>query len=475
MSQNSLTRSQIEAEMYGALENREFHVYLQPKVNMVTTKICGAEALVRWIHPVDGMRSPALFIPVFEQNGFVSKLDMYMFEEVCRIKSDWAKQGAVYADLEISVNMSRMHLHEEEFCKTIADIADRYGVPRNQLEIEITESVFEEDSDVLIDNVNRIKEQGFLVSIDDFGSGFSALNLLKDLYVDTIKIDRGFIQGSGETARGKGIIRNVIALCMDLKVDVVTEGIESKEQAEFIMQCGCMIAQGFYYSRPLPLTEFEEFATKYMTAVLSCYEFPLNGDVKSKDGSLEGEIVGEGLEYQEGLYPGRKSLYFPGGPQGMNVVTIPEKVVVGQSYTISLWIKPKSLHPWACALYLRHDIGFVTISPLAFENQSDFRIWNAIGVGGWYDVSTPKLAEGVWTHYTIVYNSKKEVMKAYVNGELMGQLENVPSNRHVEQFVLGGDAFQPSFNGNLCELVIYDEVKDDAFVKQQYEAYVNRM
>lgn len=474
MSQNLLTKSQIESEMDGALENREFHVFLQPKVNMVTTKICGAEALVRWIHPTDGMRSPAAFIPVFEKNGFVSKLDMYMFEEVCRIKSDWAQRGEVYADLEISVNMSRMHLHEEEFCRTISDIADKYNVPHNQLEIEITESVFEEDSNVLIDNVNRIKQQGFLVSIDDFGSGFSALNLLKDLYVDTIKIDRGFIHGSGETARGKGIIRNVIALCMDLKVDVVTEGIETKEQAEFIMQCGCQIAQGFYYSRPLPLPEFEVFADRYMTAALSCYEFPLNGDLKSRDGSLEGEIVGEGLEYQEGLYPGSKSLYFPGGAQGTNVVTIPERVMVGQSYTISMWIKPKTLYPWACALYIRHDIGFATISPLAWENLSDFRIWNAIGIEGWYDVPTPKFTEGVWTQYTIVYNSKAEIMKAYMNGQLLGQLEYVPTNRHVEQIVLGGDAFRPSFNGNLCELVIYDEVKDDAFVKQQYDAYVDR-
>lgn len=474
MSQNLLTKGQIEEEMYGALENREFHVYLQPKVNMVTTKLCGAEALVRWIHPVDGMRSPALFIPVFEQNGFVSKLDMYMFEEVCRIKADWAERGESYAHIEISVNMSRMHLHEADFCNTISAIADKYGVPHKELEIEITESAFEEDSSVLIDNVNRIKEQGFLVSIDDFGSGFSALNLLKDLYVDTIKIDRGFIHGSGETKRGKGIIRNVIALCMDLKVDVVTEGIETWEQAEFIMQCGCQIAQGFYYSRPLPLNEFQAFADKYMTAALSCYEFTLNGDLKSQDGSLEGTMEGEGLEYQAGLYPDTKSLYFPGGAQGTNVVTIPEKVVVGQSYTISMWIKPRTLYPWACALYLRHDIGFVTISPLAWEDSSDFRIWNAIGIGGWYDVPTPKLEVDVWTHYTIVYNSKTEIMKAYVNGELQGQLENVPANRHVEQFVLGGDAFQPSFNGNLCELVVYNEVKEDAFIKQQYETYVNR-
>jgi len=475
MSEEIITQDIIESEMYKALENEEFQVYLQPKINMVTTKICGAEALVRWIHPEEGMRSPALFIPIFEKNGFISQLDMYMFEKVCRIKADWIACGRQYAHIVISVNMSRVHLHEKDFCETLSEIADKYGIVHNELEIEITESVFEEDNNVLIDNVERIKEQGFLVSIDDFGSGFSALNLLKDLYVDTIKIDRGFIHGSGETARGKGIIRNVIALCLDLKVDVVTEGIETKEQAEFIMQCGCQIAQGFYYSRPLPLNEFELFADQYINAVLSCYEFPLNGDLKSRDGSLEGDMVGEGLEFQEGIYPEMKSLYFPGGPQGTNLVTIPEKVIVGQSYTISMWIKPKTLHPWACALYIRHDIGFATISPMAEEENSDFRIWNSIGTEGWYDVPTPKLQENIWTHYSIVYNAKKEEMRAYINGEYMGKLENVPANRHAEQIVVGGDAFQPSYNGNICEVVIYNEVKDDAFINQQYKAYVKRM
>ena len=465
------TRSQIENEMYDALKSRQFHVYLQPKVNMVTTRLCGAEALVRWIHPVDGMRSPALFIPVFEETGFVSQLDMYMFEEVCRIKADWAKRRVGYASIVISINMSRVHLHEPEFCETLAEIADRHKIPRKELEIEITESVFEEDSNVLIDNVNRIRELGFLVSIDDFGSGFSALNLLKDLYVDTIKIDRGFIQGSGETERGKGIIRNVIAMCLDLKVDVVTEGIETKEQAEFIVRCGCQIAQGYYYSKPIPLEEFEVFADKYMDGTLNCYAFSLNGHLQSEDGSMSGEFVGEGFEFRDGPFADRKALYFPGGEQGTNVVTLPERSVVSQSYTVAMWLKPETLFPWSCALYIRHDIGFATISPLAWENASNFRIWNSIGVEGWYDVPTPKLKEQEWTHYTIVYNAKESVMKAYINGKLAGCLEKVPTNRHAEQIVLGGDAFQASYHGCMSDVIIYNEVKDDDFIGRLFVSY----
>lgn len=466
-----ITEGQIEREMEYALENGQFHVYLQPKVNMVTTKLYGAEALARWVHPVWGLLPPAVFIPIFEQNGFVSKLDMYIFEEVCRIKSQWKEQGKIYANTTISANMSRVHLHENDFCDAISAIADKYNIPHNELELEITESLFEEDVKVLIDNVDRIRKQGFLVSIDDFGSGFSALNILKDLYVDVIKIDRDFMHGSGGTARGKGIIRNVIALCMDLKVDVITEGIETQEQAEFIKKCGCQIAQGYYYSKPLPLPEFEIFAEKYAIATLNCYEFTLDGTLKSKDGSVEGEMVGEGLEYREGLQTGTKSLYFPGGAQGKNLVTIPAHIMVSQSYAIFMWIKPEKLYPWACVLYIRHDIGFATISPLAWDRQSDFRIWNSIGIEGWFDSPAPVCEEGVWTHYGIVYDSKNEIMKTYINGKLVGSLEHVPTNRHVEQFVLGGDAFQPSFNGCLCEVAIYNEVKEDEFVKELYDSY----
>ncbi len=464
-------QNQIEREMVSALEEGQFKVFLQPKMNMVTTKLCGAEALVRWFHPVEGMRSPALFIPVFEQNGFILKLDTYMFEEVCRIKSEWARRKEKYAGIVVSVNMSRQHLHVKDFCDTLVNIADKYGILHNELEIELTENLFVENIDEIIDNVNRLKNHGFLVSIDDFGSGFSALNLLKDLYVDTIKIDRGFIHGSGETERGKGIIRNVIAMCLDLKVDVVTEGIETKEQVDFITRCGCQIAQGYYYSKPLPLNEFEAFADEYVVAALNCYEFPMDGDLKSKDGSLEGTMVGEGFEYREGHCKGSKSLYFPGGEQGTNVVTIPESAIVSQSYTVSMWIKPESLHPWACALYVRHDIGFATISPLAWEDSSNFRIWNSIGIEGWYDVKGPKLETGVWTCFAITYNSKTEVMTAFINGEKIGELEKVPTNRHAEQIVIGGDAFQPSFNGCICDLVIYNEVKDEELVKALYNSY----
>lgn len=296
-----LKNRNMELEMDEALKNGQFEVYLQPKVNMISTKLTGAEALSRWNHPVDGVRTPAIYISLFEKNGFISKLDLYMFEQVCKIKQGW--HGKKYEHIPVSVNMSRLHLYNKEFPDMLVEIADRYGVSHNELEIEITESVFVKDSEELIRNVKMLKEREFIVSIDDFGSGFSALNLLKDLPVDIIKIDKEFLDDSGDDDRGKKVLRNVINMCKDLKLDVVTEGIETEEQREFIVRCGCQIAQGFLYAKPLPLNEFDKFANEYIANDDTSYTFKLDGDIKSDDGKIEADAKGfSELKYGTGIF-----------------------------------------------------------------------------------------------------------------------------------------------------------------------------
>lgn len=464
------TTRNMELEMEDALKNGEFQVYLQPKVNMVSSKLYGAEALSRWLHPIDGLRSPGTYIPLFEKNGFISKLDMYVYEEVCRLKASWT--GKKYEHIPISFNMSRLHLYNKHFPEILEEIAHRYGIDTSELEIEITESTFIIDSIELVKMVDLLHEKGFLVSIDDFGSGFSALNLLKDLSVDTIKIDKEFLQVSSNDFRGKKVIRNVIAMCRDLKINVVTEGIETKEQIDFITRCGCQIAQGFYYAKPLPVADFEEFADNYLSNILSNYTFRLNGSLKSEDGSLEGIISGEGLVYEQGIFSDSMSLYFPGGPTEKNTVHIPPVTIVNDSFTVSLWIKPKVMHQWSAALYVKFESGFCGIIPLAWEGHSDFRIRDSKEVNGWYDVSGRQLLQDTWYHYVITYNAQTETAVAFINGEVVNILENVPTNRYVKWIILGGDVFQPSFIGNLCELVIYNETKDYSYVQELYDSYV---
>jgi diguanylate cyclase (GGDEF)-like protein len=464
------TNRNIEIEMDDALKNGDFKLFLQPKVNMVSSKLYGAEALSRWQHPVDGLRLPGVYIPLFEKNGFISKLDMYIYEEVCRLKASWT--GKKYEHIPISFNMSRLHLYNKHFPDELEKIANKYGINTNELEIEITESTFIIDSNELVKMIDLLHEKGFLVSIDDFGSGFSALNLLKDLSVDTIKIDRQFLHVSSNDIRGKKVIRNVIAMCRDLKINVVTEGIETKEQIDFITRCGCQIAQGFYYAKPLPVGEFTDFANKYLKNILSSYTFRLNESLISEDGSLQGIINGEGLEFKQGIFSNSKSLYFPGGPTEKNTVYIPPTAIVNDSYTIALWIKPELLHFWSAALYVKFESGFCGIIPLAWEGHSDFRIQDAKEINGWYDISARQLLPDKWYHYVISYNAQTETATVFINGEVVNIMENVPTNRYVKWIILGGDIYQPSFIGHLCELVIYNETKDYIFVQELYDSYI---
>lgn len=460
-------------EFHNALATGQFHTYFQPKIDMVTSKLCGVEALSRWIHPASGMRFPNDYIPQLEESGMIKELDMYILESVCKAKAEWKKKQRKYADIVVSVNMSRMHLFDDDFAVSLSELVDKYRVSHEQIEIEITENVFVDDVEGLVKSVESVKEQGFFVSIDDFGSGFSGLNLLKDISVDTIKIDKEFLHGSGSTERGKSIIKNIIALCLDLKVDAITEGVETVEQIEFIKKCGCKVAQGFYYSKPIPMKEFEEFADKYIVPSIGSYVFDFEGNTLSDDGSYEGIIEGEGFIYNKGVYGDVKSLRFPGGPVAKNVVFLPKEILVSESYGVSLWMKPEELSEWTSVFYIRYDIGFLSIAPLTDKGTFGVRWWNSKGMDGWYDIYGPKIQKNYWIHVFFSYNARKGIMSAYINGELIGMLDNVPTNRYVEEIIVGGDNFKPSFVGNIDDVIIYNEAKDEKFVKKLYDEYTS--
>ncbi|GHU59247.1 hypothetical protein FACS1894133_5590 [Clostridia bacterium] len=258
---------QIEDAMDKALESGDFKVYLQPKFDLaVPTLVTGAEALVRWQHG-DELISPGRFIPLFERNGFVRQLDKFMFEEVCKQQKKWLNNG--FDLCVISVNMSRVHLSNPNFVQELADICAKYNVPPRYLEIEITESVAFENLMVLVQTFAKLKHHGFSISIDDFGTGYSSLNMLKDLKADVIKIDRAFLAGATKPSdRASAIISHVISLAISLKMKTICEGIETLNQAKLLNNLGCNMAQGFYFARPMPISEFERrvFGMKqYMT------------------------------------------------------------------------------------------------------------------------------------------------------------------------------------------------------------------
>lgn len=245
----------IEKSMYDALKNDEFLVYLQPKYTTTEEKISGAEALVRWSIGNGDLVPPGFFIPVFEKNGFITELDLYMLKKVCKIQKDWIDKG--YQPLPVSVNVSRIHFANPHLADIIRNIVEEYKVPHELIEIELSESAFLQNKQVLINTVTLLRKYGFQVSMDDFGAGYSSLNSLKDLPLDVVKLDGEMFRITEEVERGHTVIRNTISMAKDLHMKVVAECIETREQVDFLCQVGCDIIQGYYYAKPMPVEQFE--------------------------------------------------------------------------------------------------------------------------------------------------------------------------------------------------------------------------
>ena len=239
--------------MQNALLNNEFVMYLQPKYSISANRIIGAEALTRWISPEKGMISPADFIPLFEKNGFIVKLDRFIWEEACKKIRSWIDKGIT--PVPISVNISREYLHSFDVVEYISELVKKYNIPKHYLELEITESA---ESTGVEGIVGRLKDAGFTMLMDDFGSGYSSLNMLKTTRFDVLKIDRDFLSEFMESDRGRKIIAHTISMSHDIGLDIIAEGVETTEQAHFLSVCGCDAAQGFLYSRPLSQKDFDE-------------------------------------------------------------------------------------------------------------------------------------------------------------------------------------------------------------------------
>lgn len=256
MNRQRLWERKVEDDMERALAAREFKVYLQPKISAAEEELAGAEALVRWIHPKEGFIPPNKFIPIFEKNGFILKLDDYMLEEVARQQSEWISQGRKI--VPISVNVSRAHFTREDLAEHICEIVDKYKVPHEVIELELTESAFFDDKKVLLNTVKKLRDSGFPVSMDDFGAGYSSLNSLKELTIDVLKIDADFFRNVEEVERGMLIVSEVIDLAKKLDMKIVAEGIESRDQVDFLVQQECDLIQGYFFAKPMPIEEFVE-------------------------------------------------------------------------------------------------------------------------------------------------------------------------------------------------------------------------
>ena len=255
MRTDLVKRQKIVDSMREALANGEFEAWFQPQYNHATGALIGAEALVRW--KKDGKYiSPAEFIPIFEQNGFIYETDRYIWEQVCIKLRGWIDAG--FSPLPVSVNISRRDIQHSDFVEVITGIVKKYGIPEKLFRVEITESSFAGSEELICERVTKLVSLGYTVEIDDFGSGYSTLNTLKDVPASVLKLDMKFFESKKNRGRAGNIVESIVRMAKWLGMAVIAEGVEQKEQADYLKSIGCYYIQGFYYAKPMPAQDYEK-------------------------------------------------------------------------------------------------------------------------------------------------------------------------------------------------------------------------
>ncbi|MCM1056761.1 MAG: EAL domain-containing protein [Firmicutes bacterium] len=255
-----MKEKEVLGDFDDAIAEKQFKMFLQPQIAN-DNSIVGAEALVRWIHPEKGMVSPGLFIPTLEKAGLIHKLDLYMWESAAKKLEEWKKKGM--EKYSISVNISTKDFYYLDICDTFRSLAEKYDYDVKKLKLEITESALMENIQENMKTLDGLHALGYEIEIDDFGSGYSSLGMLKDIHADILKIDMIFLQETENVKRSTTILKNIITMSKELGMPVITEGVETKEQVDFLMQVGCDMFQGFYFAKPM---QVEQFETQYIAA-----------------------------------------------------------------------------------------------------------------------------------------------------------------------------------------------------------------
>ncbi|MGN0814922.1 MAG: EAL domain-containing protein [Candidatus Coproplasma sp.] len=251
-----LMEKAITDAMEGALARREFVFYLQPKYSLTDNSLVGAEALVRWQHPVYGTIQPSVFIPLFERNGFISRLDRYVWEQVCVKLKEWKQKG--YPLVPVSVNVSRVDIFKQDIEESFKSLIDDYGVDPSFIHLEITESAYSKNQEQIITTVNNLRNIGFDIEMDDFGSGYSSLSMLSKMKLDVLKLDMKFVRNETAKPLEHSILSDVINMAHRLNLKVVAEGVETREQMRRLQMVGCDYVQGFFLAKPMPVGQFEQ-------------------------------------------------------------------------------------------------------------------------------------------------------------------------------------------------------------------------
>ncbi|MCM1181910.1 MAG: EAL domain-containing protein [Roseburia sp.] len=471
LEEKFLLEKEMEEHAQQALREGRFEVSYQPVFHMQSSRLEQAQACVGWRRDVDTVWEMKAFRPLFERNSFVKELDMYIFEAVCRDLQRLHQAGREQE--KICVQLSRLLFLDDSLANRLGELTERYGVAAGELELALDEkAISARDIDKLTASMMKLKERGFSLALIHFGEDFSSLRYLRNLPVDSLKFEEAYIKENIQNKKGRQIIKTLIKLGKDLKLLLVAEGIAEKDEVVFLSSCGCDAATGAFYSGRLSFEAYLEYAQNQLRYGESKRAFRFREDFSDEEGELSGELCGDGIERVSGISAEWGGIYFPGGDPGQNLISFPGRLFSGNSYTVTLWIKPEDTLEWTSVIYMRYLDGFASLVPYLGGGQSIYRISEDIDVNnGWHDTFSRTIALHKWCFVAVTYDSFSETIGYYINGRKAGYRVDVPTMLSCRQVLLGGDPFQKSYKGYVSALTVYDVVKTSEEIQQIYGSF----
>lgn len=461
----------MEQRQVEALQKGEFEVCYKPVISAQTSKLFISEACLVWNEPSGRKRSQKEFLPLFEKNGFIRSLNLWQFESVCR-QMDWYHKNKE-AEGRIAIRISKLLLQEQELPELLISIMGIYHVKAQELFLEIEESVFYRGIEVILPMFEKLKAKGFGIIIGEVGSSFLSMKYWDKLPIDCIKFNAEYLQESMITTRGRQIIKALLYIEHDLKIKVIADGISKKEDVHFLCDYGCNAIGGPYYTEPLTGMEYMEYIKSKIVHGEQKIEFPFKKDFCSADGKFEGEASGSGVKLRKGISSAWGSVFFSGGEVMENVLELPASVVAERSYTIGMWLKPKSINSWSSAVYARQVGGFTSFVPFVVGGNSVYRISEDSDIRGFHDILSRSMQEGKWYFVCITYDEEQRIARYYINGRKAGYLGEVPFLPACKQVIIGGDPFQKSFHGYISALTFMDNAKADEEIEEWYRSFLS--
>lgn len=461
---------EMERRQKEALQKREFEIYYYPIISAQTSKLFISEVCLMWNQPDGRKRYPWEFMPLFEKNGFVCTMDIWAIKQVCRHLKKYHKETGLTG--RIAVPVSRLLLFNKNIVQTLLEILEHYGVSPEELVLEVSEDSFSRGSGKMVQMLKQLKEAGFGIGIIEVGTDFASLRYWDKMEIDYIRLYDEYLRGVLRTNKGRQVVKTLLAMGRDLKIKVIADGIESKEDVLFLSGCGCNAISGSFYSLSLPLDEYRKYVWGKIQHGEQKVVFPFLENLQSEDGESEGRILGEGITFTEGISDKWGSIRLPGGAAGKNVVELPADILANDSYTIGMWLKPSRFNSWTSAVYARYFGGFLSYVPYVGGGQSIFRISEDADAQGFHDVLGRQLQEEKWFFICLTFDAAAGVLRYYINGRKTGYLKDVPLLPSCRQILLGGDPFQNSYEGLMSGLLFFDNVKSEEEIEELYQKFL---